>query len=259
MNVPNMIEKKVNSSLNESILHLIREDFQFIAGEKIQRMFANEVVNIVEKSRKNDSQLDVGQILWYGVSTNEKPNYGKSSQNMKLAPIILTLISDKDLKKKANGYSDKEILKDKVVRLFNESYEQKALLTHADVAFLLHTSTGTVSKILKEYMEETKVIVPTRGIIHDIGRATTHKKIILNHYLVGYQTPEIARLTNHTEEACDRYIKTFKRIQKLSQKMDVDEIVSVLGVGKSLVKEYLSILERYNKNRIQLEDDTCAS
>ncbi|MDF1558250.1 MAG: DUF1670 domain-containing protein, partial [ANME-2 cluster archaeon] len=36
-------------------------------------------------------------------------------------------------------------------------------------------------------------IVPTRGIIHDIGRAMTHKKIILKFFKEGYQTPEIAR------------------------------------------------------------------
>ncbi|MFX0210314.1 MAG: DUF1670 domain-containing protein [Candidatus Hodarchaeota archaeon] len=255
MNVPNMIQRKVNSGLNDSILHLIREDYQFITGDKMQKMFADEVVKIVEKSRKNESQLDVGQILWYGVSINDKPNYSKSSNMTELKPIILTLISDEDLNKKANGFSDKEILPDKVVRLFNEAYAQKTVITHADVAFLLNISTGAVSKILKAYMEENKIIVPTRGIIHDIGRATTHKKIILNYYLSGYQTLEIARLTNHTEEACDRYIKTAKRVQKLKPKMDIDGIADVLGVSKSLVKEYMVILDEHDKNIQQKEGD----
>ncbi|HEC56472.1 MAG TPA: DUF1670 domain-containing protein [Candidatus Syntrophoarchaeum butanivorans] len=34
----------------------------------------------------------------------------------------------------------------KIARLFREAYEQNALLTHSDVAFLLHVSTATVSK-----------------------------------------------------------------------------------------------------------------
>ncbi len=43
-----------------------------------------------------------------------------------------------------------------------------------------------------EYMSKNGVIVPTRGVIHDIGRAMTHKSIIVELYKRGYQTPEIA-------------------------------------------------------------------
>ena len=47
----------------------------------------------------------------------------------------------------------------KMVRLFKEAYDQGALLTHSDAAFLLNVSTGTVSKQMKEYMERTGEIV----------------------------------------------------------------------------------------------------
>ena len=42
MKVPSMIETKVTSSLKGSVLSLIRKDYQFIAGEKIQDMFAGK-------------------------------------------------------------------------------------------------------------------------------------------------------------------------------------------------------------------------
>jgi hypothetical protein len=98
----------------------------------------------------------------------------------------------------------KEITEMKIVRLFKEAYDQKALLTHSDVAFLLNISTGTVGRYVREYMKRTDEVLPTRGIIHDIGRAFTHKRIIIRLYKKGYQTPDIARMTNHTKEACDR-------------------------------------------------------
>jgi hypothetical protein len=42
MKVPSMIETKVTNSLKGSVLDLIRKDYQFIAGEKIQdQYFAN--------------------------------------------------------------------------------------------------------------------------------------------------------------------------------------------------------------------------
>ncbi|HED00774.1 MAG TPA: DUF1670 domain-containing protein, partial [Proteobacteria bacterium] len=51
-----------------------------------------------------------------------------------------------------------------------------------------------------------------------------------------------ARKTNHTEEACDRYIKAYKKVQKLSEKMEPAEIARTLEMGVSLVKEYLSLI-----------------
>jgi len=205
-------------------------------------MFAADLVDLVNNCYKDPWKLDVGQILWFGVKVLEKPNYGKNSKNTPLTPIVLTMISKEDLDMKNAGYSDREIREKKIVRLFKGAYGQGALLTHSDVAFLLHLSTGMVSKQLKEYMERTGEVVPTRGIIYDIARAMTHKKIILELYRKGYQTPEIARMANHTEQACDRYIKAYKKVEKLNRTMKSDEIAQILGMGKSLVEEYIRIL-----------------
>jgi len=58
----------------------------------------------------------------------------------------------------------------------------------------------------------------------------------------GYQTPEIARRTDHTEEECDRYIKAYKKVEKLNKTVKSEEIANVLGMGKSLVDEYIRII-----------------
>lgn len=89
---------------------------------------------------------------------------------------------------KKAGYS-KEIMK-KNRRLFKEAYEQGVLLTHSEMAYLLNVSTGAqcfyrYCEQAKEYMQRTGEILPTRGIIQDIGRAITHKRIILRLYRKG--------------------------------------------------------------------------
>ena len=53
MKVPSMIETKVTNSLKGSVLDLIQRDYQFIAGDKIQEMFANDLVEVVRKSYRD--------------------------------------------------------------------------------------------------------------------------------------------------------------------------------------------------------------
>ncbi|MDP4227858.1 MAG: DUF1670 domain-containing protein [Bacteroidota bacterium] len=42
---------------------------------------------------------------------------------------------------------------------------------------------------------------------------------MLRLYRKGYQTPDIARMTNHTQEACDRYTKAYRKVEKLNKTM----------------------------------------
>ena len=68
MKVPPMIETKVTNSLKGSILDLIQKDYQFIAGDKIQEMFADDLLEVVSKAYLEPWKLEVGQILWYLTS-----------------------------------------------------------------------------------------------------------------------------------------------------------------------------------------------
>lgn len=130
MKVPAIIRVKVTSSLKGSILNLIQRDYQFIAGEKIQHMFAGEVVewwtNAIE-THGNWTWADF--VIW--CQGFRKPNYGENSKNTTLTPIVLTLISKDDLKMGGAGYSDRKIKEKKTARLLKEAYDQGALLAHA--------------------------------------------------------------------------------------------------------------------------------
>lgn len=73
------------------------ERLEFIAGDKIQEMFADDVVSLVEKCYREPWKMDIGQVMWYGAKVKDKPNYGKNSRNTALKPIVLTLVSKQDL------------------------------------------------------------------------------------------------------------------------------------------------------------------
>jgi hypothetical protein len=71
----------------------------------------------------------------------------------------------------------------------------------------------------------------------------THKKVIIGKFLQNIPTPDIARMTQHTEEACDRYIKAFKKVKMLHVKMEPLEIARMLEMSERLVNEYIALIE----------------
>ena len=80
--------------------------------------------------------------------------------------------------------------------------------------------------------------------IHDIGPTLTHKRIIIQQFVRNIPTTEIARRTSHSEEACDRYIKGFKKVLKLhGDGIPAENIASELEMSKSLVGQYVEIIE----------------
>ena len=129
----------------------------------------------------------------------------------------------------SSGFTRREVREKRIIRLFKEGYEQGGVLSNNDIALLLNISPSTVSKQVREYMERTKEVVPTRGTVHDLGRAITHKRIIIRLYPERYLTSEIARRTKHSEEACDRYIRAFNKVRMLADRnMSVEEIARTL-------------------------------
>ena len=244
MKIPPMIESKIKRGLKEEIKDLLKREYDFITGKKIQEMFAEDLVKMVSKYIRDTLSIQVGQCLWYGVSVDEKPAYGRNSLNTRKMPIVLTLIDKEDLEMLTGGLTPREIRKYRVARLFKESYEQGTVLSNSDIAFLLNISAATVGKDVREYMDTEKEVLPTRSIIHDIGPTITHKRMIIEYYLQGYQTPEIARKSKHSETACDRYIRDYRRVRRLHKDgKSVEYIQQTLNMSKRLVEEYVSIYE----------------
>ena len=56
MNVPNMINRKVNNALQDQIKKLVEQEYQFIAGERVQDMFAADIVDLVNHCYKQSWQ-----------------------------------------------------------------------------------------------------------------------------------------------------------------------------------------------------------
>lgn len=226
-----------------AIKHLLEEQYAFVGGDRVQDMLIEDLIQIFKQYSRDPWNLEVGQTLWFAVHMDEKPGPGKTLSKMRVVPTILSITHEEDKQMRINGYSHQEIRRYRVARLLKEAYTQKGVLTQADVAELIGVSAGTIGKDIKVYQTEQGVILPYRGTIHDIGPSLTHKKVIIEKFLQGIPTPDISRMTHHTEEACDRYIKAFKKVKMLHGKMKPLEIARIIGMSERLVNEYIALID----------------
>ena len=238
-----MTPTAAGKGIESAIKHLLTDEYKFLGGERVQEMLAKDIVQLFRRYTRDPWSLDVGQTLWFAVDKDEKPGPAKTLAKMRITPVVLSVTHDEDKVLRANGCSHKEVRRFKVARILKEAYSQNGVLSQSDVSELLGVSAGTIGKDIREYQDENAVILPYRGTIHDIGPSLTHKKVIISLFLQNVPTPDISRKTCHTEEACDRYIKAFKRVKTLYGRMSPLEISRTLEMSERLVNEYIALIE----------------
>ena len=94
-------------------------------------------------------------------------------------------------------------------------------------------------------------ILPTRGNIHDLSGAITHKKEIITLYLQGHLTPTIAAKTKHSKEAVDRYIRDYESVKVVrTATADIDKISHITRLSKRVISQYLDLIPQHQLQAI---------
>ena len=100
-----------------------------------------------------------------------------------------------------------------------------------------------ISTHVNEYQRATGRISPTRGNIHDLSEAITHKREIITLYLQGCLTPTIARKTRHSKDAVDRYIRDYESVKLVRTATgDIDRISQITHLSKRVICQYLDLI-----------------
>jgi len=244
-----------SKSLQQVLTYRFLNHYGYDKGEITVKAIVNDILNLIENyfllSPKTEGHqfINYGYLTWMAVPVDEYPQRGKTIAATRLKPILLSFITDDDIAHIANGFSAKSLRKKKLLRWVDQAFDQGALLTQLDLAALLGCCDTVISQYVQEIQKETGQILPTRGNIHDLSGAITHKKEIITLYLEGYLTPEIASKTNHSKEAVDRYIKDFHRVKLLWENKitNPDDIANVARLSKRVVQQYIDLLP--NKSR----------
>ena len=119
-------------------------------------------------------------------------------------------------------------------------------MTQLDLAVLLNVCDQVVCDYVNEWQKTTGEILPTRGNIHDLSGAITHKKEIITLYLQGHLTPTIAAKTKHSKEAVDRYIRDYESVKVVrTATADIDNISHITRLSKRVISQYLDLIPNH--------------
>jgi len=255
-----------DKSLEQHLLYRFMNNYGYDKGEITAKAIIKDILKVVElyflvsNNNKDISHTQYGELVWMAVPVDEFPQRGKSIAKTRLMPIVLAFLTDDDISHIANGFDSTSLRKKRLQRFVDQAFDQGALLSQLDLAALLGVCDAVVSKYVNEIQESGKLL-PTRGNIHDLSGAITHKREIITLYLQGYLTPDIAMKTNHSKEAVDRYIKDYHKVETLWMHgiTDLDETSQLTRLSKRVALQYVDLLPTKLKNsmskNIEKEDN----
>jgi hypothetical protein len=251
-----------DKNLEQLLLNRFLNNYGYEKGEITAKAIISDILKLVDDyflvSTLDDDQHHIhsGQLVYMAVPVDEYPKRGKAIAQTRLKPVVLSFIADEDIEHIAHGFDSKSLRKKRLIRWVDQAFDQGALLTQLDLAMLLGVTEAVISQYVNEIQKEGKLL-PTRGNIHDLSGAITHKREIITLYLEGYFTPEIAMKTKHCNEAVDRYIRDYQRVQILWQNhiTNLDQISQLTRLSKRVVSQYVDLLPDKLKSISKNESD----
>ncbi len=260
-----------DKSLHQILLYRFLNHHGYDKGEVTAKAIIKDILALIDEyflvSSINDDlhHIHYGQLVWMAVPVDEYPQRGKTIAATRMKPVVLSFLTNEDVDHIAHGFDSVSLRKKRLLRWVQEAFDQGALLTQLDLAILLGVCDAVVSKYINEIQKSGKLL-PTRGNIHDLSGAITHKREIITLYLEGYLTPQIALKTNHSKEAVDRYIRDYHRVELLWKHdiTDLDQISHMTRLSKRVVQQYIDLLpeklrkkmSKNSKNKNQVDSKT---
>ncbi len=251
------IRRLKDKNLHNLLLHRFLNQYGYDKGQITAKAIIDDIIKLIDDyylvSNLDDDlhHINHGQLVYMAVPVDEYPKRGKAIAQTRMKPVVLSFITDADIEHIAHGFDSKSLRKKRLARWVDEAFDQGALLTQLDLAILLGVCDAVVSQYVNEIQSEGKLL-PTRGNIHDLSGAITHKREIITLYLDGYFTPEIAMKTKHSNEAVDRYIRDYQRVEILwlHGVTNLDQISQLVRLSRRVVQQYVDLLPEKIRNSI---------
>jgi len=254
-------------TFRHAIVYLLENEYKLVGSHKVIQMIADDIAELQAAYYRDAAQVPPGHIVWRGtLDDGHKPAVGRKAEEEPTVTAVLPLITDGDIAERDQGCPPdkhagtwaRERSIQRMVRLVNAGLNNpdgRQLLSLAELALLLNRSVSTVSGYVNEHFEQTDELLPIKGYVLDQGSRPTHKGQILRLYEQGMAPPDIARATEHSLQAVDRYIKDYERVKVLLGKgLTVPEISHAIGKGERTVLEYRNIVLEFHPDMASIAE-----
>ena len=214
------------------------------AGMNCSMFEAKAIINLVYEVYQpffdNSGSLKPGQMCFEVVGVENSPKEKLSDCQMRT--VILTLdAGEEDLQiRQEKGVI--ELRRHRLQRVCNEAFQQDGLLTVEDLANrLINCGERTITRDIYA-LKQQGIILPLRSTIKDMGRAITHRELIVKHWLSGIEYSDISFRTNHSIEAVANYVEKFKRVIALAKdNYEIHTIAFFVKISKALAQQYYDL------------------
>lgn len=221
---------------------------QLKAGINCSEFEAAAIVNLMYQVYQpffdNSSSIKPGQILFEAVALENTPQ--QPLKDCQLVTVVLTLdagMEDIEVRRTEGVIG---LRRHRLERITHEAFQQGGLLTVEDLANrLLNCGERTVCRDI-HYFKEQNIILPLRSVIKDMGKAISHRSLIIKHWLEGKEFSEIALATHHSPASVSNYVEKFKRIACLARdNYEIDTIAFFVRLSHPLAREYYKLYQEY--------------
>ena len=189
---------------------------------------------------KTSGTLKPGQLLFQVVSI-EAPSNTPLAECEQVTVVLTLDAGDEDLEVKQHlGVTG--LRQHRIQRLAHEAFQQGGLLTVEDLANrLLNCGERTLSRDLSTLRSQS-IVLPLRSTIKDMGRAISHRALIIQQWLQGKEYEQIKQITHHSIPSVQNYVSKFKRVVALAQQgFDINEISFLVKISTTLAEQYFRL------------------
>lgn len=233
--------------LKPAIVNFFERELCGMFGPVVRENIADALIDLFNSLCPESSRLKPGQVIWNCLDKLTRAD----SKRRKYKPVILSLVTDDDVSMFEDNKPVASIRKNVIARMITEAYRQGAVLSTRDLSLLMFSNASYLSHLRIEYEKENQTVLPHTGVLHDMGTTLTHKRIIVYKHVVEKKDPSVvAKETNHSQIAVDKYLKDFNRVKTLvKDKKDINFIHHTTNIAKPVINQYLQIINDYVKER----------
>jgi hypothetical protein len=242
-----------NHRLGEQTLDtVIRQTIETDLGttNRVAEMVTEDLMGILSRSFQLPNELRPGEIVIFVDAYNPAYLSGEKVSDRPVIPVSIPLHTQQvlDIWRKDEPVGRRRARIGAIIA--NTAHEQGGVMAIAKLAELLHTTTGTMAKDLRNLAVDLHIEAATKGLLEDAGSTLTHKELIIGLDQQGLTADEISWLTRHAPCSRDRYIGTFRRAQalmRLEECIPSPELLArVLDLRLHVAKQYVDLLVKHH-------------